>query len=149
LPVLATTAQDQFGTVIVIVVVVSAVVALVAFAGARRVYDQIGRGGLSINEDDDGRARPASAPSGPAAAAEREAEIRQLLAARNVHRVRRGQAPLDVEDELRTQLAPTVDPQLAAEVRQLVIARNARRERQGKPPLDVEEEVARQLRDLG
>src|SRR3954468_21121124 len=118
---LATTAQDSFGTVIVVVVVVSTVVALVAFAGARRVYDQIGRGGLSINEDEHARPpRPAPATSG----AEREAEIRQLLAARNVHRVRRGQTPLDVEEELRTLLAPTVDPELAAEVRQLVIARN-------------------------
>lgn len=146
--VLAATAQDQFGTVIVVVVVVSAVIAVVSFAGARRLYDEIGRGGLSLNEDDDAlRTRPA--PSGAVAAAEREDEIRQLLTARNVHRVRRGQAPLDVDAELETLLAPAVDPELAAEVRQLVVARNARRERQGKPPLDVDAEVARQLKDLG
>jgi hypothetical protein len=149
MPAVFATLQDQFGLVITIVVGVSAVVALIAFAGARKAYEQIGRGGLSINADEqrDGR-RPAPRAASPIGAAEREDEIRQLLRARNVHRERRGQAPLDVESEMRTLLKPAVDPELESEVRQLVLARNARRERQGKPPLDVDAEVARQLADL-
>src|SRR5918997_138202 len=94
--------------------------------------------------------RPAPTPA--VAAAERDDEIRQMLTARNARREAKGQAPLDVEDELRrlTSAAPaTADPALEAEVRQLVVARNERRVRQGKAPLDVEEEVRRQIRELG
>jgi hypothetical protein len=142
--------EEAFGYVLFAVVIVAAIVAVATFAGARRSYDQIGRGGLSLNEDLDRR------PSGPSlppavAAAERDAEIRQMLTARNDRREARGQAPLDVEDELqRLTRAPAagVDPGLEAEVRQLVVARNERRARQGKAPLDVEEEVQRQLREL-
>ena len=140
--------QDSFGTVIVVVVIVSAVVAGIAFAGARKLYDQIGRGGLSIGDEDNGLA-PRPAATGAVAAAEREDEIRQLLSARNVHRERRGEArPSTSRPSSRrsSPLSPT--PGWRREVRQLVLARNTRRERQGKPPLDVEAEVARQLRDL-
>jgi hypothetical protein len=91
---------------------------------------------------------PAPPPSSPAAVAERDDEIRQLLAARNDRRSRRGQAPLDVEQELRRLTGPVVDPGLRDEVRQLVIARNDRRQRAGKAPLDVDDEVERQLREL-
>jgi hypothetical protein len=83
--------------------------------------------------------------------AERDDEIRQMLTARNARRESRGQAPLDVEDELHrlTREAPkTADPALEAEVRQLVVARNERRVRAGKPPLEVDAEVQRQLREL-
>jgi hypothetical protein len=108
-----------------------------------KAYDQIGRGGLSLNEDP-----MPKAATGAVAARERDDEIRQMLDARNERRARRGEAPLDVEAELARLTAPVVDPGLEAEVRQLVIARNERRERRGQPPLDVEEEVARQLREL-
>jgi hypothetical protein len=80
---------------------------------------------------------------------ERDDEIRQLLEARNARRLARGQAPVDVESELRALTRPAADPALEAEVRQLVVARNERRGRQGKEPLDVDAEVARQLRELG
>lgn len=141
------TVQDIFGTVLFAVVGLGAVLAIVTLAMSRRSYEEIGRGGLSLHEDDDGRRhRPADA-----AVARREAdeEIRQMLTARNARRVRRGQAPLDVEAELHRLVSPAGDPALREEVRQLVLARNARRERHGKPPLNVEAEIERQLGELG
>jgi hypothetical protein len=137
---------------IVLVVVLAGAVIAAAWAGyaSRNPYGRIGRGGLSLNEDRDVKVT-ASGPSAGALAAEREAEVRQMLEARNARRARRGQPPIDVEAELRSLLAarPVVqDPALIAEVRELVVARNARRARRGQEPLDVDEEVARQLRDL-
>lgn len=139
---------ESFGIVVIVVVGVTAVVAAVAFLGARRLYDDIGRGGLSLREDG-GAPRPA--PAGPAAGAadEREAEIRQMLEARNARRARAGEPPLHLDAELARLTAPAADPGLQEEVRQLVIARNERRARAGEPPLDVEAEVARQLAELG
>jgi parvulin-like peptidyl-prolyl isomerase len=137
--------QDAFGIVLVVVVVLAAIVAIVTFFGTGRAYEQIGRGGLSLNEDDD-RGRPVSAAVSRAVADE---EIRQMLGARNARREARGEAPLDIDAELARLTAPAVDPQLESEIRALVIARNERRERQGKPPLDVEDEVRRQIAELG
>ncbi len=132
--------------VLYLVVGVGAVIAVVAFAGAGKVYDQIGKGMLSLR---DGNDRPARENlSGAAAAAEREDEIRQLLEARNAVRRRAGKRELDVDAELAALLRPAADPSLEAEVRAFVIARNERRERRGQPPLEVEAEVARQLAEL-
>jgi hypothetical protein len=139
--------QDAFAIVLVVVLVGAVVAAVWAGLASRNPYGQIGRGGLSLDEP----ARPAVAPSFAVAAREREAEIRQMLEARNARRVARGQEPGDVEAqlvELLQERPPPADPALVAEVRELVIARNARRARAGKPPLDVEEEVARTLADL-
>jgi hypothetical protein len=141
--------QDRFVIVLVVVLVGAVIGAIWAAFGTAEVYRQIGRGGLSLN---DGTDRPAYEPTAALAAGEREAEIRQMLQARNARRTARGQAPADVETELAELLAesgaPASDPGLVSEVRDLVIARNARRARAGKEPLDVETEVARQLRDL-
>jgi len=134
--------EGAFAIVLFVVVGVAAVAAVVALVSSRGTYDQIGRGGLSIGED-----RPA-APTGPAAAAEREAEIRQMLEARNARRAARGEAPEDVDAQLRALSAPAVDPELREEVRTLVEATNTRRVARGEPPLDVEAEVDRRLRDL-
>ena len=136
--------QEAFGIVIFAVVLVAVVVAVITLFGRSRAYEQIGRGGLSLRDE---TYRPE--PTGAVGLRERDDEIRQMLAARNERRVRRGEAPLDVEAELARLTAPAVDPALEAEVRSLVIARNERRARRGQPPLDVEEEVARQLRELG
>jgi hypothetical protein len=143
--------QDAFAIVLVVVLVGAVVAAVWAAYGAPDAYRQIGRGALSLN---DGTDRPAREPTPAIAAADREAEVRQMLEARAARRIARGQPPGDVEAEL-AELAEllaarpvTRDPGLEAEIRDLVIARNARRERAGKPPLDVDEEVARQLREL-
>jgi hypothetical protein len=141
--------QDRFVIVLVVVLVGAVIGAIWAAFGTGEVYRQIGRGGLSLN---DGTDRPAYEPTPASAAGEREAEIRQMLVARNARRAARGLAPGDVEAELAELLAepgaPADDPALVSEVRALVIARNARRARAGKEPLDVETEVAKSLAEL-
>jgi hypothetical protein len=144
----------DFGTVIWIIVLVVAPVAAVLFAGAFGILEQLGRGGLAMEE----RARrPAPVANSPAAVAEREADIRQLVQARRDRAVARGEPALDVDAEVDRLMAldPTAQPEeeqqdaaLREEVRQLVVARNERRAARGEPPLDVEAEVDRQLRDL-
>jgi hypothetical protein len=136
--------DDAFLTVVIGVSLLALVAAVVLLATSGGSYDRIGRGGMSIGDD---RPEPA-ARSQPVSAAERDAEIRQYLEARNARRAARGEAPIDVEAELReltgTQAA-AADPELEAEVRQLVESRNARRVARGQPPLDVEAEVAKRL----
>jgi hypothetical protein len=133
------TMENAFAIVLFVVVGVAAVAAVWALITSRGSYDQIGRGGLSLGED---RPRPSEA-------AEREAEIRQMLEARNARRTARGEEPVDVDAELRALTSPAPDPALRAEVRTLVEARNARRVARGEEPLDVEAETDRQLRELG
>jgi len=144
----------DFGTVIWIVVLVIAPLAAILFAGAFGLLDQLGRGGLFVDE---APPRPEPLANSPAARAEREADIRQLVQARSDRREARGEASLDVEAEVARlmELDPSIQPEedqqdaaLRTEVRQLVVARNERRAARGEPPLDVEEEVDRQLRDL-
>ena len=130
--------QEAFGIVIFAVVGLGAIAAVASLLGRDKVYEQIGRGGLSLDD----------APSPPAGAGEREAEIRQMLAARNSRRAARGEGQLDVEAELAELLRPRVDPALRAEIRDLVIARNARRCARGLEALDVEAEVERQISEL-
>ena len=137
-----------------IIVLVVAPVAAVLFAGAFGILEQLGRGGLAMEERS---RRPAPVANSPAARAEREADIRQLVQARHDRQRARGEQPLDVEREVTRLLAidldaiPEQERQEAAlreEVRQLVIARNERRIARGEPPLDVEAEIERQLRSV-
>ena len=121
--------------------------------GSDSLYDHIGRGGLT-RESEYGGDTLAPPPESPAARAEREQEIRQMLGARSERLVRRGEPPLDIEAELARLLEPPAEdgaagPALVEEVRQLVLARNERRVRQGLEPLDVEAEVSRTLGELG
>jgi hypothetical protein len=142
---------DAFPLLVIGISVLAIVVAVVASLASGGLYERIGRGGLSMDGDEQ-RRRAGPAPGSPAAKAEADAEIRQLVEAKSDRRVARGQAPLDVDAEIAklTQTAPApADEGLREEVRQLVIARNERRVRQGKEPVDVEAEVERQLRDLG
>jgi hypothetical protein len=126
--------EDTFAAVLFVVVGVAAVVAVWALASSGGSYRQIGRGGTSIADD-----RPD----------DREAEIRQMLEARNARRAARGERTRDVDAELRELTAPAADPDLRDEVRALVEASNARRTARGEPPLDVETETERRLRELG
>ena len=121
-----------------------------ATRGSESAWDRIGEGGIS-RED-----RYVGAPhvgDSPAAQAEREREIRQMLSARSERLVRNGRPALDVDAELARLLADEParahDAELLAEVRQLVLARNERRVRGGEQPLDVEAEMARTLEELG
>jgi hypothetical protein len=142
---------EAFPIVIIGISIVAIVVAVAASLASGGLYERIGRGGLSMDGHEQQRGGGPT-PGSPAAQAEADEEIRQLVEAKSARRVARGQAPLDVDAEiaaLTRPAAPAVDEGLRDEVRQLVVARNARRLRQGKDPLDVEAEVDRQLRDLG
>ena len=143
--------QEAFGIVIFVVVGVSVVIAVISLFGRSRLYDDIGRGGLSIGEDRDMRPR-SEAQTAPVSAAEREEDIRQMLEARNARRAAQGRPTVDVEREIAELTgaggAASSDPEIREEVRQLVEARNARRIARGQEPLDVEAEIERQLRDL-
>lgn len=130
--------EEAFGTIVWVVAIVGAVVAIFTLVGTGRTYRQIGGDGL---------ARDARADS-PAV---RDEEIRQMLEARSARRERRGEAPLDVEAEIAALDRPPpggVDDELRDEIREHVVARNARRVRAGEDPLDVEEEIERRIRDL-
>jgi hypothetical protein len=119
--------------------------ALVALISSRKTWEEYGKSSRLVMDQD--------LPHGPhlgssAALHERDAEIRQLLEARNARRERRGEEPIDVEQELARLTAPAIDAELREEIRDLVVARNHRRARAGKPPLDVESEVERQIASL-
>jgi hypothetical protein len=134
--------HSAFNIVIWVVCLLALVIAFGALIASRKTWEDFGKGRFVMDRDE---ARPRSS----AAVAERDAEIRQLLEARNARRERRGEAPVDVEAELARLTAPAVDPALREEIRQLVEARNHRRVRAGKPPLDVEAEIERQIAELG
>lgn len=138
--------QAAFGTVLWIVCAVAAVAALALLVRSGKEWEDYGKRGLLLDRD-----LPRGPASGSSAAtAERDAEIRAMLQARNARRVRRGEAPVDVEQELRRLTAtPQVDASLRQEIRDLVLARNHRRVRAGKPPLDVEAEIEREIREFG
>jgi len=141
--------EEAFGIVIFAVVAVSAVIAVITLFSRGKTYDEIGRGGIGDGSTTPQRGAVDLATTAQGAVVERDAEIRQMLEARNVHRIARGEEPLDVDEELARLTAPAADPALIEEIRELVIARNARREARGEPPLDVDAEVERQLRELG
>jgi hypothetical protein len=142
--------ESAFLIVLLVVVGIGAVVAVITALGMGKDYASIGKGGLSLDVTDRPRA---PLPETPAARAEREEEIRQLVEAKSARREARGEPPLDVDAEVAALLAPPPQParddSLREEVRQLVIARNERRMRKGEEPVDVEQEVERQLRELG
>ena len=126
-----------FNIVIWVVCVLGVLIAVGLLIASRKTWEDFGKGRLVMDRDSSD-------------ATERDTEIRQLLEARNERRARRGEAPVDVDDELArlTTPAPTVDPALREEIRQLVVARNHRRVRAGKPPLDVESEIEREIAGL-
>jgi hypothetical protein len=127
--------QDAFAIVLFVVVGVAVVAAIWALVTSGGSYDDIGGGRMALD-------RREATPD------EREAEIRQMLAARNTLREARGEAPLDVDAEYRA-LTTQEDPELREEVRTMVEATNAKRVARGEEPLDVKAEINRRLRDLG
>jgi hypothetical protein len=144
--------ETAFPIILLVLCPVALVMAFVTFVGVGKVYEDIGRGKLALDQSD----RPKGPePGSSAARAEADAEIRQMLEAKSARREARGEAPLDVDAELAALTAPpggrggSGDDALREEVRQLVVARNDRRLARGQEPLDVEAEVDRQLRDLG
>lgn len=120
----------------------------ISFSGGG-AWDQVGKGGFALDVSEAPRG---PRPGSPAAKAEADEEIRQLVEAKSARREARGLAPLDIEAEIRSlKRAATPglgDPALREEVRGLVEARNERRARQGKAPLDVEAEIAAKIAEL-
>jgi hypothetical protein len=135
----------DFGTVMIVVALVAAVVAVASYWGSGRVYSGLGRSGAMTLDDAPAPEPGDRAPTGAVA----QEEIRQMLEAKSALRQARGEGPLDVDAEMEALMrTPPADDALREEVRQLVVARNERRQRQGKEPLDVDREIERQLRDL-
>ena len=138
--------QAAFGTVLWIVCGLGIVAALFALITSGSTWEEYGKRGLVLERDF------ARGPGHGSASAtvERDAEIRQLLEARNARRVRRGETPIDVEYEFQRLTAIAgMDEGLRAEIREFVVARNHRRARAGKAPLDVDAEVEREITRLG
>lgn len=137
----------DFGTILIVIVLVGVIVACVSYIGSGEIYQGLGRTGLSLDEPD---MRPGPAPGSAAANAEAQEEIRQMVEAKSARSQARGGPALDVDAEIDalTGAPAPADPALAEEIRQLVVARNERRTRRGDEPLDVESEVQRELRRL-
>jgi hypothetical protein len=133
-----------FATVIWVVCGLGLVGAFAALILSGKTWEEYGKDRLLMEGDVTREPKKGSA----AALLERDSEIRQMLEARNLRRLRRGEQPIDVERELQRLTAPQIDPELRSEIRDLVIARNHRRARTGKPPLDVETEIEREIADL-
>ena len=136
--------HGAFGTVLWVVCITAAIVALAALISSRKTWQDFGKNGLLM----DSELKPADGAATQSADQEREDEIRQMMEARNARRRRRGEPELDVETEIARLTPPSVDPELRSEIRDLVVARNYRRTRAGKPALDVEAEVQRELEKL-
>jgi hypothetical protein len=137
--------HDAFGTVLWIVCITGAIFAVIALIASQKTWQDFGKDRLLM----DSELPRGAGHSSPASLRERDEEIRQMLEASNARRLRRGEQPLDVEEELAKLTAPQIDPELRAEIRDLVIARNYRRTRAGQAPLDVEAEIERQISELG
>jgi len=140
------------GYVLALITLIALPVALIAFARTGPLWEGVGKGRFAIEQELPPPGRLAQ-PDPPVDRKLQEAEARQMLEAKSYRRQQRGEAPLDVEAEVRRLLdspaaGPAIDEKLRVEVRQLVVARNERRMRRGEQPLDVEAEVRRQLADL-
>src|SRR5881227_3227272 len=108
--------HQVFGTVLWVVCGVGIVAALVALVLSGKTWEEYRKSALLMEGD-----LPRAPGTGSAASiAERDSEVRQMLEARNSRRLRRGEPPIDVEQELARLTAPQlrVDPELRAEIRQ-------------------------------
>lgn len=144
----------QSGYVLAAITLLILPVAAFSFVRSGAAWDEIGKGRFGVMHS-----MPApriAQPAQPVDKAIQAAEARQMLEAKSYRRLRRGEAPLDVEAEMTKLLLdagegglkPDLDAKLRAEVRELVIARNERRMRRGQEPLDVEAETERQVADF-
>jgi len=145
----------QSGYVLAAITLLILPVAAFWFASSGAAWKELGKGRFGVMHS---MPPPRMAqPSPEIDLAIQAAEARQMLEAKSYRRLRRGEAPLDVEAEvaalLDTELSGVpgkrgLDEKLRAEVRDLVVARNERRMRRGEQPLDVEAEVERQVADF-
>jgi hypothetical protein len=144
--------ENAFLIVVIAVAAVGVLGAVLALLTSRRNWESFGRDRLLMDSELRSSGPRGATPLSPAATAERDDEIRQMLHARNARHRRRGEPEVDVEAELTrltANAAPAIDDELRSEIRDLVVARNLRRARRGQSPLDVETEVAREVARLG
>jgi hypothetical protein len=87
-------------TLLFVGMVLAGVLGAMTMISGNRAYDEIGRGGLSMQEHASGSGESVDDEPAPIGADARELEIRQMLQARNARIVRQGGEPLDVETEL-------------------------------------------------
>jgi hypothetical protein len=145
----------QSGYVLAAITLFILPIAAFTFARSGAAWEEIGKGRFGVMHS---MAPPRIAQPAPKVdPAIQAAEARQMLEAKSYRRLRRGEAPLDVEAEMTALIEsppsgmsgkPELDEKLRAEVRELVVARNERRMRSGREPLDVEAEVERQVADF-
>lgn len=90
----------QTGHALILITLIAAPVAAIAFAASGPAWRAIGKGRFAINEQPPTAASPRRSPE----EALRE-EVRQLVVSRNERRARNGEDPLDVEAETERQLA--------------------------------------------
>lgn len=90
-------------TVLVLITLVVAPIAAIAFARSGPAWERIGRGPLAIEE-----APPAESSDRAAEEALLRAEVGQHVRADNERRRRRGEAQLDVEEETERRLADLI-----------------------------------------
>jgi hypothetical protein len=86
--------DDAFLTVVIGVSLLAFVVAAIALATSGGSYDEIGRGGISVDE-----------PQQRETYADVVAEVRELIELSNTHRIARGEPPLDVDAEVSRRLS--------------------------------------------
>jgi len=99
------TAVDN-GNVLILISLIVLPIAAIAFADSGKAWRSIGRGPYAIDPDLPPRSmRPV--PS-PVSRETQEAEVRQMLEAQSYRRVRRGEAPIDVEAEAERRVADLV-----------------------------------------
>jgi hypothetical protein len=85
--------DDAFLVVVIGVSLLAFVIAAVVLATSGGSYDQIGRGGISVEE-----------PQRRETYEDVVAEVRELVELGNAHRVARGEPPLDVDAEVSRRL---------------------------------------------
>jgi hypothetical protein len=86
--------DDAFLTVVIGVSLLAFVIAAIALATSGGSYDEIGRGGISVDE-----------PQQRETYADVVAEVRELIELSNTHRIARGEPPLDVDAEVSRRLS--------------------------------------------
>jgi hypothetical protein len=94
-----------FGIVVWVVCGLGLLAAFAALVLSGKTWEEYGKDRLLMERESPTDPKPGSA----AALLERDAEIRQLLEARNARRQRRGEPPIDIEAELRRLTAPAID----------------------------------------
>jgi hypothetical protein len=104
LPMAAT--DVDHGAVLILITLVAAPIAAIAFARSGKAWQGIGRGPYAI--DPDLPPRSVRRLASPASQVIRETEVRQMLEAKSYCRERRGEAPIDVERETERRLADFV-----------------------------------------